>query len=80
MWSQKRFAEKTLICIGIFLLAFTAWNCISFILTDGTEQTQLIESVFTVVGIECGGLLFKRVCDKIFVRKKGSGNDDANIG
>ena len=78
MWSQKRFAEKTLICIGVFLLVFTAWNCASFILTDGMEQTQLIESVFTVVGIECGGLLFKRVCDKIFVRKKGSGNDDAN--
>ena len=80
MWSQKRFAEKTLICIGVFLLVFTAWNCVSFILTDGMEQTQLIESVFTVVGIECGGLLFKRVCDKIFVRKKGSGNDDADGG
>ena len=80
MWSQKRFAEKTLICIGVFLLVFTAWNCISFILTDGMEQSQLIESVFTVVGIECGGLLFKRVCDKIFARKKGSGNDDADGG
>ena len=80
MWSQKRFAEKTLICIGVFLLVFTAWNCVSFILTDGMEQTQLIDSVFTVVGIECGGLLFKRVCDKIFIRKKGSGNDDADGG
>lgn len=71
-WNQKRFAEKTLICVGVFLLVFTAWNCVSFIWTGGMEQTQLIDSVFTVVGIECGGLLFKRVVDKLFVdRKKG---------
>lgn len=70
MWSQKRFAEKVLISLGLFLLAFTAWNCVSFIWTGGMEQSQLIDSVFTVVGIECGGLLFKRVVDKVFVERK----------
>lgn len=70
MGKQRRFAEKVLVCLGLFLLAFTAWNCVSFIWTGGMEQSQLIDSVFTVVGIECGGLLFKRVVDKVFVERK----------
>ena len=70
MGKRTRFAEKVLVCLGLFLLAFTAWNCVSFIWTGGVEQSQLIDSVFTVVGIECGGLLFKRVVDKVFVERK----------
>ena len=73
MGKQRRFAEKVLVCLGLFLLAFTAWNCISFIWTGGMEQSQLIDSVFTVVGIECGGLLFKRVVDKVFVERRKEG-------
>ena len=40
-----------------------------FLLT-GMEQTQLIESVFTVIGLECGCLILKRISDTIFKKKK----------
>jgi hypothetical protein len=36
------------------------------------EQTTLIEQTFIVFGVEAGGLLLKRIVDKIFGRK----NDD----
>lgn len=65
-WSAARFATKVLIAIAIFLVLFVAVMVWSFIVTGGEEQSQLIESVFTVVGLECGGLLLKRIVEKIF--------------
>lgn len=68
-WKAARFATKVLVCVGIFLLLFTGVQTWSFIYTDGMEQEQLIESVFTVVGVELGGLLLKRVLEIFLPRK-----------
>ena len=67
-WKAARFATKVLIAIAVFLVLFVAVMVWSFIVTGGEEQSQLIESVFTVVGLECGGLLLKRIVEKIFSR------------
>ena len=64
----KRFATQCLIFIAIFLCIFTVLQYISFMIT-GIEQTQLIESVFTVIGLECGCLILKRISDTIFKKK-----------
>lgn len=64
----KRFATQCLIFIAIFLCIFTVLQYISFMIT-GMEQTQLIESVFTVIGLECGCLILKRISDTIFKKK-----------
>ena len=61
--SKRRFAEKALYFIAVYLVLFTIWQNISFLIT-GTEQTELINSNFTVIGLECGWLLFKRIFDK----------------
>ena len=45
----------------------------SFIVTGGEEQSQLIDSVFTVVGIECGALMLKRVME-IFLPRRDKGD------
>ena len=76
-WKAARFATKTLICIAVFLVIFTGVQIWSFVYTGGEEQSQLIESVFTVVGLECGGLLLKRIVEKIFSRndKEVNGHD-----
>lgn len=68
-WRAARFATKVLVCVGIFLLLFTGVQTWSFIYTDGMEQEQLIESTFTVVGVELGGLLLKRVLEIFLPRK-----------
>ena len=67
-WKAARFATKVLIAIAIFLVLFVAVMVWSFVYTGGEEQSQLIESVFTVLGLECGGLLLKRIVEKIFSR------------
>lgn len=76
-WSAARFATKVLVAIAIFLVLFVAVMVWSFVVTGGEEQSQLIESVFTVVGLECGGLLLKRIVEKIFSRndKEVNGHD-----
>lgn len=66
---NQRFATKCLIFIAIFLCVFTVLQYASFMIT-GMEQTQLIESVFTVIGLECGCLILKRICDVVFKKKK----------
>ena len=70
----KRFATQCLIFIAIFLCIFTVLQYISFMIT-GIEQTQLIESVFTVIGLECGCLILKRISDTVFKKK----TDDTRI-
>lgn len=57
-----RTATVALIVVAAFLVLFTAAQIISFCVT-GMEQEQLIASVFTVCGLELGGLLLKRVLD-----------------
>ena len=72
-WSAARFATKTLICIAGFLVIFTGVQIWSFVHTGGEEQSQLIDSVFTVVGIECGALMLKRVLE-IFLPRRDKGD------
>ena len=57
-WKSARFATKTLICIAVFLVIFTGVQIWSFVYTGGEA----------VVGLECGGLLLKRIVEKIFSR------------
>lgn len=68
-----RFATKVLIAIAIFLVLFVAVMVWSFVYTGGEEQSQLIDSVFTVVGIECGALMLKRVME-IFLPRRDKGD------
>ena len=72
-WKAVRFATKALIAIAIFLVLFVAVMVWSFIVTGGEEQSQLIDSVFTVVGIECGALMLKRVME-IFLPRRDKGD------
>lgn len=66
---QKRFATVALIFCAVYLSLFSIAQMISFWHT-GTEQTELITMTFTVIGIECGGLLLKRIVEKVFPKKK----------
>ena len=72
-WKAARFATKVLIAIAVFLVLFVAVMVWSFIVTGGEEQSQLIDSVFTVVGIECGALMLKRVME-IFLPRRDRGD------
>lgn len=71
---QKRFATVALIFCAVYLSLFSIAQMISFWHT-GTEQTELITMTFTVIGIECGGLLLKRIVEKIFPKKKNEEED-----
>ena len=68
-WKAARFATKALIAIAVFLVLFVGVMVWSFIATGGEEQSQLIDSVFTVVGIECGALMLKRVLEIFLPRR-----------
>lgn len=72
-WKAARFATKALIAIAVFLVLFVAVMVWSFVHTGGEEQSQLIDSVFTVVGIECGALMLKRVME-IFLPRRDKGD------
>ena len=72
-WKAARFATKVLIAIAVFLVLFVAVMVWSFIVTGGEEQSQLIDSVFTVVGIECGALMLKRVME-VFLPRRDKGD------
>lgn len=65
---QKRFATVALIFCAVYLTLFSIAQMVSFWQT-GTEQTELINMTFTVIGIECGGLLIKRIAEKVFPKK-----------
>lgn len=73
---STRFATTALKFIFTYLVIFSVAQYISFIIT-GVEQSYLIESTFTVFGVELGGLLLKRMCDKAF-NKKNSNNNVGN--
>lgn len=68
---KERYAEKALRTLFLYLVIFSAVHTVLTAVT-GVEQTTLIEQTFVVFGVEAGGLLLKRIVDKIFGRK----NDD----
>ena len=68
---KERYAEKALRVLFVYLVIFSAVHTVLTAVT-GVEQTTLIEQTFVVFGVEAGGLLLKRIVDKIFGRK----NDD----
>ena len=65
----QRFAQKALLVITIWLAVFSIGQTAIFAVT-GMEQTQLIESTFAVIGLECGGLLVKRILEKVLPGKE----------
>jgi purine-cytosine permease-like protein len=65
----QRFAERVLLAIAIYLVLFSVAHTVLTAVT-GIEQTTLIEQTFMVVGIEAGGLLLKRILEKVFKVKK----------
>ena len=71
MNKKQRFAEKALRILFVYLVIFSITHTVLTAVT-GVEQTTLIEQTFIVFGVEAGGLLLKRIVDKIFGRK----NDD----
>lgn len=64
---DERFATRALLVIAITTAIFIAAQYVSFLITR-QEQTVLIQYYFTVVGIECGGMLLKRVMEVITAR------------
>lgn len=75
-YQGQRFASKVLKFIAIWLTIFVAIVLIGFFVTGGMEPAQLVDSVFQVVGIELGGLLFKRVLDKRIPKNKQDNTQD----
>lgn len=72
---KTRYAQKALRAIFAYLVIFSAVHTTLTALT-GVEQTTLIEQNFMVFGIEAGGLLLKRILEKIFGKKKTEDNDN----
>lgn len=75
MTKKQRFAEKALRTLFLYLVIFSAVHTVLTAVT-GVEQTTLIEQTFAVFGIEAGGLLLKRIVDKIFGKKKTEDFED----
>ena len=73
----KRFASTALKFIFAYLVLFSIAQYISFLIT-GMEQSYLIESTFTVFGVELGGLLLKRVCDKFLGSRHAESHNDSD--
>ena len=81
---DARFATRALTVIAITTGVFLAAQYISFLITR-MEQTVLIQYYFTVVGLECGGMLLKRILEVVVARIKkkeqldipNSGNTDS---
>ena len=67
-WNE-RFATRALTVIAITTGVFLAAQYISFLITR-MEQTVLIQYYFTVVGLECGGMLLKRILEVVVARIK----------
>lgn len=66
---DERFATRALTVIAITTGVFLAAQYISFLITR-MEQTVLIQYYFTVVGLECGGMLLKRIMEVVVARIK----------
>ena len=66
---DERYATRALTVIAITTGVFLAAQYISFLITR-MEQTVLIQYYFTVVGLECGGMLLKRILEVVVARIK----------
>lgn len=66
---DERFATRALTVIAVTTGVFLAAQYISFLITR-IEQTVLIQYYFTVVGLECGGMLLKRILEVVVARIK----------
>ena len=72
---KTRYAEKALRILFGYLVIFSAVHTVLTAVT-GVEQTTLIEQTFIVFGIEAGGLLLKRIVEKVFGEKTEGFEDD----
>ena len=70
-----RFANKVLLFLAVYLILFTVAETIVFCAT-GQEQTELVSMTFTVFGVELGGLLAKRIAEKIFGKNKDADTEE----
>lgn len=71
---KVRYAQKALRVLFGYLVIFSTVHTVLTAVT-GVEQTTLIEQTFIVFGIEAGGLLLKRIAEKLFGSKKSTEGD-----
>lgn len=70
-----RFANKVLLFLAVYLILFTVTETVVFCVT-GQEQTELVNMTFTVFGVELGGLLAKRIAEKVFGKNKDTDTEE----
>lgn len=70
-----RFANKVLLFLAVYLVLFTVAETVVFCAT-GQEQTELVNMTFTVFGVELGGLLAKRIAEKVFGKNKDTDTEE----
>lgn len=70
-----RFANKVLLFLAVYLILFTVAETVVFCAT-GQEQTELVSMTFTVFGVELGGLLAKRIAEKVFGKNKDTDTEE----
>lgn len=70
-----RFANKVLLFLAVYLILFTVAETVVFCVT-GQEQTELVSMTFTVFGVELGGLLAKRIAEKVFGKNKDTDTEE----
>ena len=70
-----RMANKVLLFCAVYLILFTVAETIVFCAT-GQEQTELVSMTFTVFGVELGGLLAKRIAEKILGKNKDTDTEE----
>ena len=70
-----RMANKVLLFLAVYLILFTVAETIVFCAT-GQEQTELVNMTFTVFGVELGGLLAKRIAEKVFGKNKDTDTEE----
>lgn len=70
-----RFANKVLLFLAVYLILFTVAETIVFCAT-GQEQAELVNMTFTVFGVELGGLLAKRIAEKVFGKNKDTETEE----
>lgn len=70
-----RMANKVLLFLAVYLILFTVAETIVFCAT-GQEQTELVSMTFTVFGVELGGLLAKRIAEKVFGKNKDTDTEE----
>lgn len=70
-----RMANKVLLFLAVYLILFTVTETVVFCVT-GQEQTELVSMTFTVFGVELGGLLAKRIAEKVFGKNKDTDTEE----